>query len=69
MMGRRNVRGVDLAAALGISQPQVSLRVRGRLAWSLHELDTLADLFGCDVTDLLPTRAITGGYLQWGLAA
>ena len=54
MMGRKQLRGADLARTLGISQPQISYRVRGKVAWSLDELDELAGLFGCDVRDLLP---------------
>ncbi len=71
-MGRKQLRGADLSRELGISQPQVSYRVRGELAWSLDELDTLAQVFGCDVADLLPARASTRAKLHrdaWGLAA
>ena len=74
MMARHQLRGVDLVEPLGVSQPQVAARVRGDLAWSLDELDTLAELFGCDVCDLVPRRAhirqyMHGSRLSWGLAA
>lgn len=71
MMARRRLYGIDLVEPLGISQTQVAKRVRGDLAWSLDELDALAGVFGCEVADLLPGRATTGGYVHagWGLAA
>jgi len=74
MMARRQLRGVDLVEPLGVSQPQVAARVRGDLAWSLDELDTLSRLFDCDVIDLVPARASTRQYVHnlrssWGLAA
>lgn len=74
MMGRRQVTQKTLAEAVGVSQPQMSARVHGRLAWSIDDLYAVADALGCDVTDLLPSRATTHGYLhpaqsEWGLAA
>ncbi len=56
MMGRRNVKGIDLVPVLGLSQPQVAARVRGALEWRLHELDALADYLGCDAADFLVRR-------------
>jgi transcriptional regulator with XRE-family HTH domain len=49
----------ELAAALGVSQPQVSRRQRGTAAWSLADCDALATHYGIDVLELLagPTRA------------
>lgn len=49
----------DLAAALGVSQAQVSRRQSGSTAWSLDDCDAVAGHFGIDVLDLLagPTRA------------
>ncbi|GGN93809.1 hypothetical protein GCM10011579_092660 [Streptomyces albiflavescens] len=49
----------DLAAALGVSQTQLSRRQSGSAAWSLDDCDTLAAHYGLDVLDLLagPTRA------------
>ncbi len=48
---------VQLARALGCTQPQVSRLVKGQ--YSSMSLDTsreLARLFGCDVDDLFPVR-------------
>lgn len=36
----------DLAAALGVSRPAVSARLNGRTAWSLDDLDKLAQHYG-----------------------
>jgi transcriptional regulator with XRE-family HTH domain len=49
----------DVAAALGVSQAQVSRRQSGGAAWSLADCDALAAHYGIDVLDLLagPTRA------------
>ncbi|MDT0398298.1 MULTISPECIES: helix-turn-helix transcriptional regulator [Streptomyces] len=48
-----------LAAALGVSQAQVSRRQAGTAAWSLADCETVAAHFSIDVLDLLagPTRA------------
>ncbi|MGC4987396.1 helix-turn-helix domain-containing protein [Streptomyces sp. DT193] len=50
---------VDLAAALGVSQAQVSRRQSGAAAWSLADCDVVAAHYGIDVLELLagPTRA------------
>ncbi|MGX4695459.1 helix-turn-helix domain-containing protein [Streptomyces sp. JNUCC 63] len=49
----------DLAAALGVSQAQVSRRQSGVAAWSLADCDAVAAHYGIDVLELLagPTRA------------
>ncbi|MCX4706461.1 helix-turn-helix transcriptional regulator [Streptomyces sp. NBC_01373] len=49
----------DLAAALGVSQTQVSRRQTGEAAWSLAACDAVAAHYGIDGLDLLagPTRA------------
>ncbi|MFJ9539797.1 helix-turn-helix domain-containing protein [Streptomyces sp. NPDC101225] len=49
----------DLAAALGVSQAQVSRRQSGTAAWSLTDCEAVAAHYGIDVLDLLagPTRA------------
>ena len=50
----------ELAAALGVSQAQVSRRQSGTAAWSLADCDAVAAHYGIDVLDLLagPTRAV-----------
>ncbi|PJM91813.1 helix-turn-helix domain-containing protein [Streptomyces sp. CB01373] len=49
----------ELAAALGVSQAQVSRRQSGTAAWSLAGCDAVAAHYGIDALDLLagPTRA------------
>ncbi|MFG2030497.1 helix-turn-helix domain-containing protein [Streptomyces sp. NPDC048825] len=49
----------DLAAAVGVSQAQVSRRQSGTAAWSLADCEALAAHYGIDVLELLagPTRA------------
>ncbi|MFI6658798.1 helix-turn-helix domain-containing protein [Streptomyces sp. NPDC050523] len=49
----------ELAAALGVSQAQVSRRQSGTATWSLTDCETVAAHYGIDVLDLLagPTRA------------
>lgn len=48
-----------LAAAVGVSQAQVSRRQSGTAAWSLADCDAVAAHYGIDPLDLLagPTRA------------
>lgn len=50
---------MDLAAALGVRQGQVSRRQSGTAAWNLADCDALAAHYGIDPLDLLagPTRA------------
>ncbi|MGW7296504.1 helix-turn-helix domain-containing protein [Streptomyces sp. NPDC054829] len=49
----------ELAAALGVSQAQVSRRQSGTAVWSLADCDAVAAHYGIDVMDLVagPTRA------------
>ncbi|BCM65205.1 MULTISPECIES: helix-turn-helix domain-containing protein [Streptomyces] len=49
----------DLAAALGVSQTQISRRQSGHAAWSLDDCEALAAHYGIDVLELLagPARA------------
>jgi len=49
----------ELAAALGVSQAQVSRRQSGSAAWSLADCEAVAAHYGIDVLELLagPTRA------------
>lgn len=51
--GRLNITQVEIARALNLSQPQVSARMRGHVAFSLEEVEVLADLFGIEPAELL----------------
>ncbi|WP_405547690.1 helix-turn-helix domain-containing protein [Streptomyces phaeochromogenes] len=50
----------DLAAALGVSQAQVSRRQSGTAAWSLADCEAVSAHYGITAYDLLagPTRAV-----------
>ena len=52
-MARRGVTQAELAAALDLTQPGVSARLRGRTDWRFRELATVAEALGVSVADLL----------------
>lgn len=56
-MRARGVRQVDVALALGLSQPAVSARLNGRTPFTLADLERLADLLGVTVSELLQPPA------------
>ncbi|MFF9145987.1 helix-turn-helix domain-containing protein [Streptomyces sp. NPDC014861] len=59
LMTRTGERQNDLAAAIGLSQAQVSRKQSGAAHWSLDDVDLLAAHYGLSVLDLLagPTHA------------
>jgi transcriptional regulator with XRE-family HTH domain len=57
-MAAQHVTQTDMAARLGVSQSQVSHRLRGTVAWSLDDLDALFDI---GVPIALPDVAGWGG--------
>lgn len=61
-MARRGLNQTDVAAILGVSQVQVSARLRGKVAWRVDDLRTLAAHFG------LPTSALLGDDAAAGAA-
>ncbi len=54
-MGRRRLTQADLAAVLEKSQPYVSRRLSGDVAFDTDDLFRLADLFEVEVAVLLST--------------
>lgn len=56
-MARRGVTQAKLAAALGLSQPSVSARLRGVTPFDVDELHTIAAFLGVPLSDLLPADA------------
>lgn len=58
-MGRRRLNQGDLAAALGKSQPYVSRRLSGEVAFDTDDLFRLADLFKVAVHRLLGDPELT----------
>ncbi|WP_268253304.1 helix-turn-helix domain-containing protein, partial [Streptomyces subrutilus] len=58
---RTGEQQADVAAALGLTQSQISRRQRGLASWTLADCDRLAAHWGMPVLDLLagPTHALT----------
>lgn len=52
-MARRGVSQTTLAAVLGVTQPQVSARLRGVVAFNVNELHAVADFLGVPIEALL----------------
>lgn len=55
---RRGLTQADVGRVLGLSQPQISGRLRGKMPFRLDEIDTLARHFGVDATELMPKCAV-----------
>ncbi len=47
----------DLSELLGISQPQVSARLRGSVVWDVDEIAAIAQWLGVPVSDLVRDAA------------
>ena len=62
--GRLRMSQAAIAALLGISQASVSDRLNGKAAFSLDELDVLADHFGIDVADLIAAPVPTSPHRE-----
>lgn len=50
---RRSMSQKELGLALGLSQTQISARLRGEVAITLDEIERLADIFGVSAQTLL----------------
>lgn len=46
-----------LAEELGIANETLSTKVAGSSRWSVMDLYRVADILGCDITDLLPPQS------------
>ena len=59
LMGRYNVNQTKLADVLGVTQTQVSKRLRGLIPFDVDELDVMAGYFRVSVTELVggPTNS------------
>lgn len=53
LKGRRNATQQQIADALGVSQGQVSKRLRGQIAFNTDEIAALAKFFGVHPAELL----------------
>lgn len=47
-MTERNVRGMDIAGALNLSEPAVSAKMCGRTPWTLRECYVVLRMLGYD---------------------
>lgn len=47
-MDERNVRGMDIARALNLSEPAVSAKMCGRVPWTMRECYVVLRLLGYD---------------------
>jgi transcriptional regulator with XRE-family HTH domain len=52
-MARRGVKQQDLADRLGITQPSLSMRLRGRTRWTINDLVIVAETLKVPVSVLL----------------
>lgn len=61
LMGRYDVSQVALANHLGISQSQMSKRLRGQITIDVVELDKIARYFGVTAADLVGGQGVNAG--------
>lgn len=59
-LGRRQLTGVALAAAIGKSEMYVSRRLRGEVPFDLIDVEQAAKFLGVAVADLIPASAEVG---------
>jgi transcriptional regulator with XRE-family HTH domain len=57
-LARRGLRQQAVALALGLSQPAISDRLRGRTPFTLDDLERLARLLDIDPAELLQPRSL-----------
>ena len=56
-LARQGRTQTDLAGVLGITQSQISARIRGRVPWRLEELAAVASYLGTPLTVLIGEAA------------
>jgi transcriptional regulator with XRE-family HTH domain len=52
-LARAGKTQTELAAHLGIGQPQVSMRIRGEIDWRVSELAAVANFLNIPITSLI----------------
>lgn len=52
-MARRDVRQETLAAAMGLSQSALSMRLRGRTRWTINDLAAVSEALDVPMATLL----------------
>ena len=55
-MARQGITQTVLAEKLGLSQTQVSARLRGRVPFDINEITAVADMLGVPLSVLLPQQ-------------
>lgn len=63
VMFQNSVTRSELARRIGLSQPSVSMKLRGQVGWSLEDVLLIADALGVDPRDLIPTPDEEGGWV------
>ena len=65
-MARRGVKQQDLAVRLGITQPSLSMRLRGRTRWTINDLVIVAETLSIPVSVLLtsPDEGLGGSHAR-----
>lgn len=53
----RGISQAAIAPVIGVNQPAISARMRGRVPFSIADLERIAAHLGIDVRDLLPVEA------------
>lgn len=53
-MGRRNINASELARRIGATQPYISRRLGGHIAFDLDDLEKIARVLEVEVVELLP---------------
>lgn len=56
LLARRKISGSELARKVGVTQPYISRRLNGEVAFDLDDLERIAAVLDVDVTDLIPRR-------------
>lgn len=64
LMWRRRIEQRTVSAALGMTQPALSRKLRGQRLWSVEELVEVAAYLGVPVTDLLPAEVASSGDIR-----
>lgn len=57
-LARRRMTQAQLAAALGLSQPSISMRLNGSLDWKHSEMQAVARIFGMRLTIEIDNTAV-----------
>lgn len=57
-MGRRGLRQVDIAQAIGVTQTQISARLRGQIPFTFEQLIKIAAVMDITLSELLGERIL-----------